>query len=37
VPSFKDVNFVINGKYFKNIYDNPNYNVSLWSFKHTKM
>jgi hypothetical protein len=29
VPSFKDVNFVINGKYFKNIYDNPNYNVSL--------
>ncbi len=34
---FKDVNFVINGKYFKNIYDNPNYNVSLWFFKHTKM
>jgi hypothetical protein len=29
VSSFEHVNFAINGKYSKNIYDNSNYYVSL--------
>ncbi len=37
VSSFEHVNFAINGKYSKNFYDNPNYYVFLWSFKHIKM
>ncbi len=32
VPSFEHVDFAINGKYSKNICDNPNYYVSLMIF-----
>jgi len=32
VLSFEHVNFTINEKYFKNIYDNPNNYVSLMIF-----
>jgi hypothetical protein len=32
VSNFEHVNFAINGKYSKNIYDNPNYYVSLVIF-----
>jgi hypothetical protein len=36
VSSFDHVKFVINGKYFKNIYDNLNYYVSLVIFQTYK-
>jgi hypothetical protein len=36
VSSFEHVNFTINGKYFKNIYDNPNYYASLVIFQTFK-
>jgi hypothetical protein len=32
VSSFEDVNFAINEKYSKKLYDNPNYYVSLVIF-----
>jgi hypothetical protein len=36
VSSFEHVNFAINGTYSKNIYDNPNYYVSLVIFQTYK-
>jgi len=33
---FQHVNFAINGKYYKNNYDNPNYYVSLVIFQPYK-
>jgi hypothetical protein len=36
VSSFKHVNFAINGKYSKKIYDNPNYYASLEIFQTYK-
>jgi len=36
VSNFEHVNFVINGKYSKNNYDNPNYYVSLVIFQTYK-
>jgi hypothetical protein len=36
VSSFEHVNFGINGKYSKNIYDNPNYYASLVIFQRYK-
>jgi hypothetical protein len=36
VSNFEDVNFAINGKYFKKNYDNPNYYVSLVIFQTYK-
>jgi hypothetical protein len=36
VSSFEHVNFVINGKYSKKIYDNPNYYASLVIFQTYK-
>jgi hypothetical protein len=36
VSSFEHVNFEINGNYSKNIYDNPNYYVSLVIFQTYK-
>ncbi len=37
VSNFEHVNFIIIENYSQKIYENPNYYVSLWSFKHTKM
>jgi hypothetical protein len=37
ISSFKDVKFIINGKYSQKNYDNPNYYFSLVVFKHMKM
>jgi hypothetical protein len=34
--NFEHINFVINGKYSKNIYDNPNYYASLVIFQTYK-
>jgi hypothetical protein len=36
VSSFEHVNFAINGKHSKNIYENPNYYVSLVIFQTYK-
>jgi hypothetical protein len=36
VSSFEHINFAINGKYSKNIYDNPNYYASLVIFQTYK-
>jgi hypothetical protein len=36
VSSFEHVNFAINGKYSKKIYDNPNYYASLVVFQTYK-
>jgi hypothetical protein len=36
VSTFEHVNFAIYGKYSKNIYDNPNYYVSLVIFQTYK-
>jgi hypothetical protein len=36
VSTFEYVNFAINGKYSKKIYDNPNYYVSLVIFQTYK-
>ncbi len=37
VSNFEHVNFSINGKHSKNIYDNPNYYASLVIFQIYKM
>jgi hypothetical protein len=36
VSKFENVIFAINGKYYKNIYDNPNYYASLVIFQTYK-
>jgi hypothetical protein len=36
VSNFEHVNFAITGKYFKKLYDNPNYYASLVIFKTYK-
>jgi hypothetical protein len=36
VSSFENIKFSINGKYSKNNYDNPNYNVSFVIFQTYK-